>query len=75
MIDQLFMIFLVFMTIGCNIPMPKDLEMYEDEKGILHTQKKEILIVGHLLQENIKLVTRVKVQTLLKNQVITKMVS
>ena len=40
MIDRLFMIFLVLMTIGCNIPMPKDLEMYEDENGILHTQKK-----------------------------------
>ena len=40
MTDRLLMIFLMLMTIGCNIPMPKDLEMYEDEKGILYTQKK-----------------------------------
>ena len=41
MMDRLFMIFLMLMTIGCNIPMPNHLEMYEDEKGILYTQIKE----------------------------------
>ena len=40
MMDRLFMVFLMLMTSGCNIPMPKDLEMHEDEKGILYTQKK-----------------------------------
>ena len=33
------MIFLMLMTIGCNITMPMNWEWYEDEKGILHTQK------------------------------------
>ena len=40
MLDRLFIILLFLMTIGCNTPMPKDFEMYEDEKGILYTQKK-----------------------------------
>ena len=42
MIDRLFMIFLVLMTIGCNIPMPKDLEMYEDENGCIGSSEVEI---------------------------------
>ena len=40
MLDRLFIVLFMLMTIGCNISMPKDLEMYEDEKGILYTQKK-----------------------------------
>tara|TARA_Y100001970_G_scaffold278195_1_gene383542 strand:+ start:1018 stop:1371 length:354 start_codon:yes stop_codon:yes gene_type:complete len=40
MLDRLFIILLMLMTIGCNTPIPKNLEMYEDEKGILYTQIK-----------------------------------
>ena len=40
MLDRLFIILLMLMTIGCNTPMPKNLEIYEDEKGILNKQKK-----------------------------------
>ena len=39
MINQIFMIFLMLMTIGCNISMPINQDWYEDEKGILYKQK------------------------------------
>ena len=39
MLDRLFIILLMLMTIGCNISMPIVWEWYEDERGILYTQK------------------------------------
>ena len=67
MTNRIFMIFLMLMTMSCNISMPINWEWYEDEKGILYTEKRGILIPEHLLQENIKLGTKARVQTLLKN--------
>ena len=39
MINQIFMIFLMLMTICCNISIPTNWEWYEYEKGILYTQR------------------------------------
>ncbi len=39
MTNRIFMIFLMLMTISCNISMPINWERYEDEKGILYTEK------------------------------------